>query len=89
MAFVRYRPCTCLHADAVRRAERARRSAGLSVTLTLADGAAGPVEHAQALFKRAAKQRRASQQLRPLLAEAEAQLEYVLEVQESLVELDR
>lgn len=61
--------------------------AGETVTLRIADAAAGPVECAQKLFKRAAKQRRAQERVTPLMEAAEAQLTYVREVDESLQEL--
>ena len=63
--------------------------AGKPVTVKLPDGVDGPVEHAQALFKRAAKQRRAVDQLAPLIEAAQGQLEYVQEVQQSLTDLPR
>ena len=64
-------------------------AAGDTVTLKLPDATTTPVEHAQKLYKRAAKQRRAGEQLRPKMEEAEEQLEYLGEVQESLRMLDR
>lgn len=57
------------------------------MTIKLKEGDEGPVEHAQGLFKRAAKQRRAAAQLAPLITQAESQLVYVQEVQETLSSL--
>lgn len=65
------------------------RAAGAEVTLKLKEGEAGPVEHAQALYKRAAKQRRAKQHAGPLIEDARWQLEYLQGVQQSLRDLQR
>ena len=62
---------------------------GSPVTVTIADPDAGPVACAKKLYARAAKQRRAAEQLAPLVAEAESGLTYLGEVAESLVTLDR
>jgi predicted ribosome quality control (RQC) complex YloA/Tae2 family protein len=63
-------------------------NAGAQVVLTV-DATVGPVEHAQKLYKRAAKQRRAIAQLEPLIEQAKEQLQYLSEVEESLHELRR
>lgn len=62
--------------------------AGVQVVLKV-DATVGPVVHAQKLYKRAAKQRRATAQLDPLMEQAKQQLQYLSEVEESLQELDR
>jgi len=62
---------------------------GATVTVTLADAAAGPIACAKKLYGRAAKQRRASDHLEPLLLEGEHVAAYLREVAESLSQLDR
>jgi len=48
-----------------------------------------PVEYAEKLYKRAGKQRRAAENLLPLISDAENLLAYVEEVQESVALLQR
>lgn len=63
--------------------------AGEQVQLRITDETMTPVEHAEKLYKRAAKQRRAVEKLQPLVSDAEALLAYVEEVRESVALLDR
>lgn len=66
-----------------------RCSAGKPVQLVIEDEELGPVQYAEKLYKKAAKHRRAVDQLQPLLDEAASQLEYVADVEENISELDR
>lgn len=63
--------------------------AGEIVSLKITDATMTPVEHAEKLYKRAAKQRRAVEKLQPLIQETEKLLLYVEEVQESVALLER
>lgn len=53
------------------------------------DEALGPVQYAEKLYKKAAKHRRAVEQLQPLLDEASTQLEYVADVENNISQLER
>lgn len=55
----------------------------------MTDATMTPVEHAEKLYKRAAKQRRGAEKLLPLIDETEKLLAYVGEVQESVTLLQR
>lgn len=57
--------------------------------LVIKDETLGPVHYAEKLYKKAAKHRRAVEQLQPLLDEAISQLEYVEDVAINISQLDR
>lgn len=59
------------------------------VQLKITDATMTPVEHAEKLYKRAAKQRRGAEKLLPLMEETKNLLAYVEEVQESVTLLQR
>ena len=63
--------------------------AGESILLVIKDETLGPVQYAEKLYKKAAKHRRAVDQLQPLLDEASSQLEYVADVEDNILQLDR
>jgi hypothetical protein len=58
------------------------------VLLVIEDDKLGPVQYAEKLYKKAAKHRRAVDQLQPLLDEAQNQLEYVADVEDNIAQLD-
>jgi hypothetical protein len=63
--------------------------AGEPVLLVIKDENLGPVQFAEKLYKKAAKHRRAIDQLQPLLDEAHTLLEYVADVEDNISQLDR
>jgi hypothetical protein len=64
-------------------------NAGEKVKLAIPQDDLGPVQYAEKLYKKAAKQRRASEQLQPLIDDAEKQLEYIDEVEDEVMQLSR
>lgn len=63
--------------------------AGEPVLLVIKEENMGPVQYAEKLYKKAAKQRRAVEQLQPLLDAASSQLDYVEDVENDISLLDR